>query len=188
MTPRTMFCFLILTSHGSPAGLAVQSRAALANAHASNLADMLAGRACDTSVVISPAFRSLHPSSREPRYAVITAAMRPSVVRLPDKGQVDLFRDAFSTSHAGKLKASGVLAPPKSSRQAGRHGAQPGADAYHTAFIPVARAVVCVVRDNTTPWAPGTICDRRRTSSESSGVRRDEEGVYCRICSSCRQE
>jgi hypothetical protein len=81
---------LILTSDGSPAGLAVKAGRLTQTLTPSNLADMLARTG------VRHKFRSLHPSSREPRYAGHHCGRcRPSVVRLPGQGQVDLFRQCF---------------------------------------------------------------------------------------------
>jgi hypothetical protein len=54
------------------------------------------GRATQGSDHLGLLFWSLHPSSREPRYAGhYGGRCRPSVVRLPGQGQVDLFRRCF---------------------------------------------------------------------------------------------
>ena len=87
--------FLILTSHGSRAGLAVKAGRLSQTLTPSDLADMLARTGMRYKVVVISACYSgsLHPSSREPRYAGNHGGRcRPSVVRLPGQSQVDLFR------------------------------------------------------------------------------------------------
>ncbi len=108
--------FLILTSHGSRAGLAVKAGRLTQTLTPSYLADMLArtGGATQGGGHLGLLFRSLHPPSREPRYAGHHCGRcRPSVVRLPRQGQVDLFRRCFfhvALRQAKNLKDAFVVA------------------------------------------------------------------------------
>jgi Peptidase C13 family len=77
--------FLILTSHGSPAGLAVKAGRLTQTLTPSKLADMLAWTGVRHKVVvISACFPESLSSSCEPQYARNhRGRCRPSVVRLP---------------------------------------------------------------------------------------------------------
>ena len=77
--------FLIFTSHGSPAGLAVKAGRLTQTLTPSKLADMLAWTGVRHKVVvISACYSECYPSSREPQYAGDhRGRCRPSVVRLP---------------------------------------------------------------------------------------------------------
>ncbi len=93
--------FLILTSHGSRAGLAVKAGRLTQMLTPSRLANMLArtgvrhtdGRATQGGGHLGLPFRYLYSSSREPRYAGHhRGRCRPFVFRMPGQSQVDLFR------------------------------------------------------------------------------------------------
>ena len=99
--------FLILTSHGSRAGLAV--KAGRLSKRSRRLISPICwrGRACDTRWWSSrPAIPEFYPPSREPRYAGNhRGRSRPSVVRLPrTKPSGPISAMPFSMWHSGKLK------------------------------------------------------------------------------------
>ena len=87
--------FLILTSHGSRAGLAIKAGRLTQTLTPSSLANMLARTGVRHKVVVISACYSgvFIPRLANPDTLVITAAdADPSVVRLPGQSQVDLFR------------------------------------------------------------------------------------------------
>ena len=94
MDPENDVLFLILTSHGSRAGLAVKAGRLTQTLTPSNLANMLARTGMRHKVVvISACYSGILSPPREPRHTRNhRGRCRPSVVRLPGQGQVDLFR------------------------------------------------------------------------------------------------
>src|SRR6267154_1918589 len=144
-TPRTMFCFfLILTSHGSPAGLAVKAGRLTQTLTPSNLADMLARTGVRHKVVVISACYSgvFIPHLANPDLLVITAAdaEHPSF-GCRDKAKWTHFGDAFfnvALRQAKSLKDAFVVAralvqkrelrehfEPSSPRMAGGANVQP---------------------------------------------------------------
>ena len=99
--------FLILTSHGSSAGLAVKAGRLTQTLTPSKLADMLARTGVRHKVVVISACYSgvFIPRLANPDMLVITAADadHPSF-GCRDKAKWTYFGDAFSTSHSGNLK------------------------------------------------------------------------------------
>ena len=90
--------FLILTSHGSPDGLAIKAGRLTQMLTPSRLANMLAKTGVRHKVVVISACYSgvFIPRLANPDVLVITAADgQSSVVRLSGQGQVDLFRRGF---------------------------------------------------------------------------------------------
>jgi Peptidase C13 family len=86
--------FLILTSHGSRAGLAVKAGRLTQTLTPSNLAEMLARTGMRYKVVVISACYSgiFIPRLANPDTGNHGGRCRPSVVRLPGQSQVDLFR------------------------------------------------------------------------------------------------
>ena len=97
-----------LTSHGSPAGLAVKAGLLTQTLTPSNLADMLARTGVRYKVVVISACYSgvFIPRLANPDTLVITAADagHPSF-GCRDKAKWTYFGNAFSMSHSGKLQA-----------------------------------------------------------------------------------
>ena len=100
--------FLILTSHGSRAGLAVKAGRLTQTLTPSNLAHMLARTGMRYKVVVISACYSgvFIPRLANPDTLVITAAdaHHPSF-GCRDKAKWTYFGNAFSIQHSGKLKA-----------------------------------------------------------------------------------
>ena len=99
--------FLILTSHGSRAGLAVKAGRLTQTLTPPELAEMLARtRVRHKVVVISACYSGVFvPRLANPNVLVITAADADhSSFGCQDKAKWTYFGDAFSTSHSGNLK------------------------------------------------------------------------------------